>query len=119
MVGVRDMTECIDVDMLAEVARGTAYVAAVAVDGPRSVVRLAFPLGRTVDVVVPAAPARDGLDLQRPLAVQVHRVGHGGGIEVTCSVIDSAETGPRRIGISLAQALALAEAGVHTVFRTD
>jgi hypothetical protein len=110
------MTDPIALEALAEIAHGSAYVVDVRVSGAATVVRLAFPHGRDVEVALPLLPAAtvrtDGL--ARPFAVQVR----GGADGPTCSVLTRPDGGPVRVEIGLAEALALAGAGVHTVFTT-
>lgn len=106
----------VDLEVLAGVAHGTAYVVSVAPEGAGSIVRLAFPFGRTVDVLVPVVPATDpAYTLERPLAVHVH----GSGSDLGCSVIHRGAAGPARVEVPLPHALALAGAGVHTVVQAD
>ena len=81
---------------------------------------LGYPGGLRVLVAVPAAPDRMvtsdcGLRALRPLAVRLSNKPAA----FDCSVLGTSRTGPRRVGISLAQALRLCAAGVHTVLCTE
>ena len=105
-------TERVDVETLASVAPGTAYVSRVVVDDGHTLVSLVYPHGRGLDVVVPAVPSTGVRAVVHPLAVRVTR----SGAALTCSVLHRPGTGPARRAISLPDALALASAGVHTVF---
>lgn len=105
----------IGLDGLRDAARGTAYVESIDVQTEQTLVRLAYPFGRHVEVRVPAeVEGGPSIPVQRPLAVQVRA-----GAALQCSVLDSADTGPTRIPISLQQALTLANTGVHTTFMAD
>jgi hypothetical protein len=110
-----EISERVDIEMLADAARGTAYVSALSVQGETTLVRLAYPHGRAVDVVLPVTPGADPtMVVERPLAVQV--TGSRDGLH--CSVLHTSVGGPLRQDISLQHALAFTDAGVHTVFRT-
>ncbi len=81
---------------------------------------LGYPGGRRVRVAVPVAPGRDGDDDRslrslHPLAVRLSN----GPEAFACSVLGTTRRGPRRVEISLTQALRLCAAGVHTVLCTD
>lgn len=105
----------IGLDDLRSSARGTAYVEAIDVRAEHTLVRLAYPFARHVELTVPTTPDPAPVaGIRRPLAVQVRT-----GEVLDCSVLDRAETGPTRRPISLRQALAFASAGVHTVFLAE
>jgi hypothetical protein len=81
---------------------------------------LGYPGGRRALVAVPAASGPDGDDecslrALRPLAVRLSNKPEA----FACSVLGTTRTGPRRVEISLALALRLCAAGVHTVLCTD
>jgi len=81
---------------------------------------LDYPGGRRVLVAVPASSGPDGDDgcslrALRPLAVRMSNKPAA----FSCSVLGTTTTGPRRVEISLTQALRLCAAGVHTVLCTD
>jgi hypothetical protein len=62
--------------------------------------------------------ARGVSDYERPSVFSrrlAFRVTHGRG-EVECQLLGMSASGPLRLEISLAKALAFADAGIHTVF---
>jgi len=99
--------------------RGTAYVESVAFDSDRALLQLRYPLGRTVCITLPTAPKRGDAvrppALDRVLSVDVRRDIDG----VHCSAVGTTRKGPRRLPVTLEQALALAHQGVHAVFRAE
>jgi len=99
--------------------RGTAYVESVAFDSDRAWVQLRYPMGRTVRIVLPTDPKRGDAGcpsaLDRVLSVAVCRDIDG----VHCSAVGTSGKGPRRLPVTLEQALALAHQGVHAVFRAE
>jgi hypothetical protein len=107
----------VSLEVLRVLAPGTARVQHTVVEGHETVVTLAYPQGREVEVRVPALPTGDEgvAGLQRPLAVHVDNRDR----RIDCSVLGTSPSGPRRLRISLVQALALAHSGVHTVFVTS
>jgi len=108
-----------DAHPLLALERGTAYVESVAYDSDRALVQLRYPLGRTVRVVLPTVPKRGDAAwpsaLDRVLSVDVRRDIDG----VHCSAVGTSGKGPRRLPVTLEQALALAHQGVHAVFRAE
>jgi hypothetical protein len=97
---------------LSQVAHGSAYVDSVSMAEGQASLALSYPFGRRLEVVITDLPdLGDECGLQCPLAVKVAHSEAG----TECTVVDSRTTGPTRISISLAHALALAGAGVHTV----
>jgi hypothetical protein len=109
----------VDASSLLELERGIAYVESVTFDSDVTTVRLLYPTKRRAQIVVPAVPGRDDFrqptSVDRLLAIDVRRDALG----VRCSAIGTSRRGPRRLSISLAQALAHAHLGVHTVFRAE
>lgn len=114
-----DADSPVDASTLLGLARGTAYVKSVTFYGDETLVRLLYPAGREAEISVPTMPGPNDFgyppELRRLLAVQVHRKPTG----VQCSVLGTSHTGPKRVPISMRQALALAWSGVHTVFRSE
>jgi hypothetical protein len=98
--------------------RGTAYVESVSFDRDVATVQLLYPMGRRSQIALPVVPRREEYkrptNVDRLIAVDVRREVAG----VQCSAIATSRRGPARVPISLAQALAYAHVGVHTVFRT-
>ena len=95
---------------------GYAYVDAVAVEGAETVVTLCYPGRELIEVAMPWS--LDDADtppvpLEHVLAVHVFNV-----FGIDCVAIGTPNGGPRRVSISLEQSVALAAAGVHTVFLT-
>jgi hypothetical protein len=113
------MSTAVDACSLLELERGTAYVESVTLDSDATTVRLLYPMGRRGQIVLPAVPGRDEFrrpaNVDRLLAIDVRRDALG----VHCSAIGTSRRGPRRLPISLSQALAYAHLGVHTVFRAE
>jgi hypothetical protein len=110
---VTELVERVSMDALSEVAHGPAYVQSVAVENDHTNLALSYPFGRLLEVVISDLPDDgDATDLQRPLAVKVSHSTVG----TECSVLDRRGGGPTRVPITLARALALAGAGIHTVF---
>ena len=98
---------------------GTARVQADIVGEHETLLRLSYPNGLQLAVSVPDAPrrpieeGRSSCDL-RPMAVLMIN----GQATLDCSVLCSSTAGPTRMPISLADALALCDSGVHTVLRS-
>jgi len=98
--------------------RGTAYVTEVRVSGAGVVVTLKYPGGTHVVEIgcVPRPEDREMPDaVTRVLAASIR----SRGAAFECTVLGTSLEGPVRLGITLAQALALASSGVHTTFRID
>jgi hypothetical protein len=102
---------------LRELASGTARVRSVVVRAEDTLVGLAYPGGRDLVVAIPSVPHQDTDRAQgiRPLAVRMRHAGE----TLDCSVLGTSTTGPRRVRISLAHALALCASGVHAVVCTQ
>lgn len=118
MARTTDLSDAVRPDQLAELAPGTAYVATVVVLGRQTYVTLEYPFRDRLTVRFSGTPTSEGNDQpagQRALAVQVRifPTGH------QCTVLMTSATGARRVPITLMHALALAQAGSHTVFFTD
>jgi len=97
---------------------GTAYVTDVRVSGAGVVVTLQYP-GATHVVEIGCVPRPE--DKEAPGAV-THVLAasiRSRGAAFECTVLGTSPNGPVRLGISLAQALALARSGVHTTFRIE
>jgi hypothetical protein len=117
---VTNPTNPIDRAALRELAPGTSRVQSVIVRAQETLLRLAYPGGLHVVVSLPSVPQHGGeshrsLAAIRPLAVRMNNRP----AVVDCSVLGTSRTGPRRVRISVAQALELCASGVHTVFCTD
>ncbi len=102
---------------LREVSPGTGRVQSVDVRTQETLLSLGYPNGLNVVVTVPevlygGTEGDPGLDEIRPLAVCMRH----DRAAFDCSVLGTSTTGPKRIRISLAHALALCASGVHTVF---
>jgi hypothetical protein len=105
---------------LRDLPRGTGRVLSVIVRAEETLLSLGYPGGRRVLVAVPNASSPDGGDERslralRPLAVRLANKQAA----FACSVLGTTRTGPRRVEISLTQALRLCAGGVHTVLCTD
>lgn len=104
---------------LQEHAPGTARVRSVAVRAHEIWLTLDYPGGREIVVALPGVAPRDQTTeshgLTRPLAVLI-RNRHA---QVDCSVLGTSEQGPKRVAITVEQALALCGDGVHTVLRSE
>jgi hypothetical protein len=103
-----------------ELGAGTGRVQSIAVGPDETWLNLGYPDGRQITVTVPGVPQYSTendfrLDAIRPLAVRMSSRGPA----VDCSVLGTSESGPRRIGLSLAQALGLCASGIHTVFCSE
>jgi hypothetical protein len=105
---------------LRELAPGTGRVQSVVVRTQETLLRLGYPNGLNVVVALPEVPrggaeSDQDLDQIHPLAVRMRH----GRAAFDCSVLGTSTTGPRRIRISVTQALALCASGVHTVLSTE
>jgi len=114
-------TTPIDLVALRELAPGTGRVHSVSLGKDETWLRLAYPRGLQLVVSVPAVPQWSHasnwglLAIRRPLAVRMSNTGTG----LDCSVLGTSRIGPRRIPISIGQALSLCASGVHAVLCTD
>lgn len=111
----RAVERCVDLWTLGRIAHGTAMVSKVVVATGHTMLMLSYPVGE-VRVRVEEAPVLSDYDLPpgvRPLAV---RVTHGL-FELSCRLLVTSGHGAEWVEISTAQALAYADAGIHTVFR--
>jgi len=114
-------TTPIDLLALRELAPGTGRVCSVSVGKDDTLLRLAYPRGVQLVVSVPAVPQWSHgnnwalLAIRRPLAVRLSNTRTG----LDCSVLATSRIGPRRIRISIGQALSLCASGVHAVLCTD
>lgn len=102
---------------LRELQPGTGRVQSVVVRHQETWLCLDYPHGRRLTVVVPGVPHDDPEgevwhDGMRPLAVRMSNRR----ATFDCSVLATSASGPRLVGISIAQALALCASGVHAVF---
>jgi hypothetical protein len=105
---------------LRELQPGTGRVQSVVIRRQETWLCLDYPNGRYFTVVVPGVPDddlegdvwRDGV---RPLAVRMNNRR----ATFDCSVLATSGSGPRLVGISIAQALALCASGVHAVFCSE
>jgi len=103
-----------------ELERGTGRVQGVIVRAGETLLRLGYPHGRDVVVAVSAVPlevaeTEPSMEGIRPVAVRITNSRAG----FACSVLATSATGPRRVRISIAQALGLCASGVHTVLCTE
>jgi hypothetical protein len=98
--------------------RGISYITEVQIGGTGVVTKLSHPAGYAI-VEFDCHPTSGDRELPagftRMLAVNIRSRGNG----LECTALGTSPSGPRRAGITLAQALALASAGVHTIYRTD
>ena len=109
----------VELTALHELPPGTGRVHSVVKRAGETLLRLGYPGGLRVVVVVPDDPRHGaeehrGLRGNRPLAVRmtVRRA------SFECSVLVTSRTGPRRLRISTPLALRLSAMGVHTVLCT-
>lgn len=110
----------VSAEALPQVEPGTAYVSDVMRDGPVTWVRLKYANGVHVNVETICegrSPRRVCVPatIERLLAVNV-RVNALG---IRCSVVGTSRSGPRRVPITLDDALELADVGTHTVFQVQ
>ncbi len=92
----------------------------VIVRAQETLLRLGYPDGQQILVSLPAAPRPQvetdcSLVAIRPLAVRMSNRPAA----LDCSVLGTSKAGPKRIRITIAQALGLCASGVHTVFCTE
>jgi hypothetical protein len=118
-VTVVDHTPPIGLDTLRRLAPGTARVLAAVVGENETLVTLGYPRGRDIVVRVPEVPRPGDYDapsgLRNVLAAQIRN----GAARTDCTLLATSWGGPRRVPISVTQALALAHSGVHTVLLSD
>lgn len=112
------MTEERHADTWTKIApRGTSYLTDLKLTETGVAARLRHPGGIT-DIEFDCAPAvvdrSADLGLDHLLAVDI-RSSAG---TLSCSVLGTTSSGPRRVSVTLGQALGFAKAGVHTVFRS-
>ena len=105
---------------LRDLPAGTGRVLSVIDRAEETLLSLGYPGGRRVLVAVPVSSGPDGddgcsLGALRPLSVRLSNKPAA----FACSVLGTTRTGPRRVEISLTQALRLCAAGVHTVLCTE
>lgn len=97
--------------------RGTSYVTDLKVIDGGVAARLRHPGGFT-DIEFDCAPAavdrNADMGFRRLLAVDIRS---SAGM-LSCSVLGTTASGPRRVPVTLGQALGFAKAGVHTIFRS-
>jgi hypothetical protein len=107
----------VELTALHELPPGTGRVHSVVKRAGETLLRLGYPGGLSVVVVVPEDAdhgAEEHRGLRRPLAVRmtVRRA------SFECSVLVTSRSGPRRLRISTPLALRLSTMGVHTVLCT-
>lgn len=117
MTGTHEMTEDSHRDTWTKIApHGTSYVTDLRITDTGVAARLRHPGGFT-DIefdCVPTVVDRPTMGFKRLLAVDIRS---SAGV-LSCSVLGTTSTGPRRVPVTLGQALGLARTGVHTIFRS-
>ena len=109
----------VELTALHELPPGTGRVHSVVKRAGQTLLRLGYPGGLRVVVVVPedrshGSEEHRGLSGNRPLAVRMNVRRSS----FECSVLVTSRTGPRRLPISTPLALHLSAMGVHTVLCT-
>jgi hypothetical protein len=104
--------------LLHDLGPGTARVQSVVAQQDETLMQLEYANGLHVAVSVPDVPRRPyevghPSTAMRPLAVLIKNEPSALG----CSVLSTSKDGPTRVPISLSEALALCDSGVHTVLR--
>jgi hypothetical protein len=116
--GTHTMTEESHRDTWSKIApRGTSYVTDLKVTDTGVAARLRHPGGST-DIEFDCAPAvvdRDAeMGFEWLLAVDIRSCAG----MLSCSVLGTTSSGPRRVPVTLCQALGFAKSGVHTIFQS-
>ena len=117
--GVEQLARGIPQDMWLNMPpKGISYVTEVQIGATGVISKLSHRAGYAI-VEFDCRPTAGDRELPagftRVLAVNIRSRANS----LECTALGTSPSGPRRVGITLAQALAMASAGVHTIYRTD